>query len=172
MEVNAQYVWEYFAPLGWTKNAVAAMLGNMQTESTINPAIWEGLDEDDTDGGYGIVQWTPATKFLNWCNDRHLNPTHMDSNLWRIIYEVENDIQWGNDSDGNPPPFSFEEFTHSELDPYDLAMYFLWHYERPADNTQPNRGVQAEYWFTFLKGVKKKKGFKPYLIRKKVRYII
>lgn len=37
MEINAQYIWSYLANQGWTKNAVAGVLGNMQSESSINP---------------------------------------------------------------------------------------------------------------------------------------
>ena len=36
-QVNAQYIWNYLRNEGWTKNAVAGMLGNMQSESSINP---------------------------------------------------------------------------------------------------------------------------------------
>ena len=55
MQNNAVLLWSYFKAQGWTLNAVAAMLGNMQSESTINPGIWEGLDPFV--GGYGLVQW-------------------------------------------------------------------------------------------------------------------
>lgn len=37
MEVNATYIWAYLRQLGWTMNAVAGLLGNMQSESSINP---------------------------------------------------------------------------------------------------------------------------------------
>lgn len=37
MEVNATYIWAYLRSQGWTMNAVAGMLGNMQSESSINP---------------------------------------------------------------------------------------------------------------------------------------
>lgn len=37
MEVNATYIWAYLRQQGWTMNAVAGMLGNMQSESSINP---------------------------------------------------------------------------------------------------------------------------------------
>lgn len=37
MEINATYIWSYLQSKGWTKNAVAGMLGNMQSESAINP---------------------------------------------------------------------------------------------------------------------------------------
>ena len=64
MQNNAVLLWSYFKAQGWTLNAVAAMLGNMQSESTINPGIWEGLDPFV--GGYGLVQWTPYTKYSDW----------------------------------------------------------------------------------------------------------
>ena len=38
MENNALIIWSYFGGVkGWTRNAVAALLANMQSESTINP---------------------------------------------------------------------------------------------------------------------------------------
>ncbi len=37
MEVNATYIWAYLRQQGWTMNAVAGILGNMQSESSINP---------------------------------------------------------------------------------------------------------------------------------------
>lgn len=152
MTVNAQYILDFLQDRGWTKNAICGMLGNMQTESTINPAIWQGLDEGDTSEGFGLVQWTPATKYLNWCTARGYAYDKMDSNLLRIIEEVETDTQWGNDSLGNPPPFSFEGFTHSTLSAYNLGMLFLRHYERPEVYNQPIRGEQAQYWFNTLTG--------------------
>lgn len=37
MQVNARYIWAYLQAKGWTLNAVAGVLGNMQSESSINP---------------------------------------------------------------------------------------------------------------------------------------
>lgn len=37
MKINATYIWNYLSSFGWTKNAVAGILGNMQSESSINP---------------------------------------------------------------------------------------------------------------------------------------
>lgn len=36
-KINATYIWNYLREQGWTLNAVAGMLGNMQSESAINP---------------------------------------------------------------------------------------------------------------------------------------
>ena len=36
-KINAEYIWRALQGEGWTLNAVAGMLGNMQSESAINP---------------------------------------------------------------------------------------------------------------------------------------
>lgn len=37
MQINAQYIYRALTDKGWTLNAIAGVLGNMQTESSINP---------------------------------------------------------------------------------------------------------------------------------------
>jgi hypothetical protein len=172
MEVNATYIYEYLFAAGWSINAIAGLLGNKETESTHNPAIWEGLDNADMGNGFSLVQWTPSTKYTSWCTANSLTPENMDSALMRILYEVANHIQWGNDSVGNPPPYSFEDFTHSTESAYTLGMNFLRFYERPLVYYQPSRGTQAEKWFTFLGGIKPRKRTKAYLYAKPKRRVI
>lgn len=94
-----------------------------------------------------MVQWTPYTKYTDWVSG---DPSTMDNNLSRIIYEVANNIQWIATSTYN---YSFYEFTQSTDSPYNLGLAFLGNYERPADPNQPQRGVQAQEWFEFLGGV-------------------
>ena len=66
---NAREVYDYLAGSTvtgrWTSYAVCAMLGNMWTESHVNPGIWQNLDAGNTDLGFGLVQWTPATKLFS-----------------------------------------------------------------------------------------------------------
>lgn len=66
MESNAKEIYTYLSDKGWTINAISGLLGNMQRESTINPELWRSLKEGNYSGGYGLVQWTPATKYTNW----------------------------------------------------------------------------------------------------------
>lgn len=147
METNARYIYNYLGSRGWTVNAIAGMLGNMQSESTINPGIWENLDAG-VGPGFGLVQWTPYTKYTNWCADRRLDPSHIDSALQRIEWEFENGEQYyPSDYD-----ISAQEFKTSTQAPGFLAMVFLANYERPADYNQPNRATQAEAWYEFLTG--------------------
>ena len=61
MQGNAVEVYDFLVPRGWTLNAIAGMLGNMQTESNINPGIWQNLDYGNYSLGFGLAQWTPAT---------------------------------------------------------------------------------------------------------------
>ena len=74
----------------------------------------------------------------------------MDNNISRILYEVENNIQWIATSSYN---YSFYEFTQSTDTPYNLALAFLANYERPAEPNQPARGTQAEFWYQYLGGI-------------------
>lgn len=143
---NAQYIMTYLLKEGWTKNAIAGMLGNMETESTINPGIWQSLRTNNLNGGYGLVQWTPASKYIDWAKGRGLDYKKMDSNLKRILYEVDKNIQWINKN------MTFKQFTKSKETPYELGLKFLKYYERPANPNQPSRGTQAQYWYDTLSG--------------------
>lgn len=150
MTVNAEYILSYLLGKGWTKNAVCGILGNMQSESSINPARWQSDVIGDMSAGFGLVQWTPASKYIDWANGLGYPYREMDSNLKRIEYEVSNNVQWINSAD--PKNRSFLQFTQSNDSAYDLAMAFISAYERPANPNQPVRGTQADYWFTHLSG--------------------
>lgn len=162
MENNARYIWNYLSGHGWTMNAVAGMLGNMQTESSINPGIWQGLNEGNLSGGFGLTQWTPATKLINWANNNGLDYADMDTQLKRIIWEQETEN--GQYTGVGNYPVTFTEFKISQANPGFLGMAFLECYERPLDPNQPNRRTQAQEWYDFLSGLptedgkKKRKG--------------
>ncbi|MES9681817.1 phage tail tip lysozyme [Gottfriedia acidiceleris] len=146
MKVNAKYIFKVLTEKGWTPQAIAGMLGNIQTESTINPGLWQSMRENDMHMGFGLVQWTPASKFINWAKKEGMDYKSMDANLSRILWEVENKAQWISKS------MSFREFTKSKDTPYNLAMVFIKAYERPKDPTQPKRGTQANFWYEYLTG--------------------
>lgn len=151
MEHNATLVWRYFGSRGWSLEAVSAMLGNMQTESTINPGIWESLTANT--GGYGLVQWTPHTKYSEWAGQGWQN--NGNKQCERIEYEKDNGLQWFQNPAVTPsnPPITFKEFSTSTLPVGTLADYFLWYYEHPGEPIQSNRAKQAQKWYTFLSGV-------------------
>ena len=63
---NAQIVADLCMGWGWDKASICALCGNMVKESWINPNIWEFGKNHSTQYGYGLVQWTPYTKYTNW----------------------------------------------------------------------------------------------------------
>lgn len=152
MENNALLVRDYFVQLNppWTETAIAGMLGNMQSESTISPGRWEnGIPYWR---GYGLVQWTPYTNYSNWYGPGWEN--NGDAQCARIEYERATGIEWIPTSlyPGNWAWFCYN--THDT--PSDLASAFLRDYERPTAEqivaTEPARRQQAEDWYTFLVG--------------------
>lgn len=148
MLVNANHIVRVLTGKGWTKNAVAGMLGNMETESTINPGRWQGGIVHPAQG-YGLVQWTPSTNYTNWAEARGDDIGDINSQLDRIEYEVNNGLQWISSS---AYPMSFKEFKTSTQSPEHLAQVFLVNYERPQDQNQPGRSTQARYWYDVTTG--------------------
>ena len=148
MRGNAQFIMSFFHDAGWTKNAISAMLGNMQVESTINPGIWQGMDEFDYGDGFGLVQWTPASKYIFWADGEGYSTYEqyktIEPQCMRITYEVENDIQWISGL------MTFSEFTQSTLNVRYLSDRFCWGYERPEDPDLELRADYGEYWFGLL----------------------
>jgi hypothetical protein len=147
MTVNAQYIMDFLYSKGWTKNAICGLLGNLQSESSINFGIWEGLNEGNMSGGFGLTQWTPASKYFDWANANGYSGNHVDGELNRLLWEVANNQQWFG---GVSSSMTFQQWTQSTDTPYNLAMDFIVTYEHPANPNQPIRGTQAENWFSLL----------------------
>ena len=174
MQNNAIIIYDYFSKKGWTINAIAGMLGNMQSESTINPWIWENLTIDHS-RGYGLTQWTPATKYIEWAGSNWKSPNR---ELDRIQWEVDNNQQWFSNPNAPVvyPPVNFKGFTQSTDTPETLANYFLWYYEHPAVTIQPVRAQQARNWYNYLLTIEptkpKKRKMPVWLMAKRPKYYI
>ena len=150
-QTNAVIINDYFHTLnGWTINAVAGMLGNMELESYINPAQTQiGYGLYDVYGGFGLVQWTPRTKYSDWAGADW--ETNYDKQLERIKSEwlYNTDGQWiPTSTDGY---MTFDQFAHSTNAPGDLAMTFERSYERGTP-FESQRRANAEKWYTYLTG--------------------
>lgn len=154
MENNAQLVANFSKAQGWTKTACAAMLGNMQAESGINPGIWENLTPYQ--GGYGLTQWTPYTKYSTWATgEGYTWEDNGNAEMERILYEVQNDLQWFYNAElGIPTPCTFQQFMEDDLyNLQDSTNFWLWFYEHPADPgpaTQATRYSYAQNWYNYI----------------------
>lgn len=71
---NQQKAFNYFVSVGYSKQQAAGIVGNMISESGVEPGRLQGtkpgtvskpMDVIGTEGGWGIVQWTPARKMIN-----------------------------------------------------------------------------------------------------------
>jgi len=144
-QATAQQIWNYLTSKGWTKESVAALLGNMQSESGIIADRWESDIVGNMSGGYGLVQWTPATKYINWANSNGLRYQDVSSQCKRLEWEVANNQQFYS------PNMTFQQFTKSTQSPEFLADVFIRCYERPFNPNQPVRQTQARYWYNLLK---------------------
>ncbi len=145
---TATQVWNYLTGKGWTQESVAALLGNMQSESGIVADRWESDNVGNLSGGYGLVQWTPATKYIDWAKANGLTYQEVSSQCKRLEWEVANGQQFFH------PSMSFKQFIQSTQSPETLADIFIRYYERPYNPNQPARQTQARYWYNALKGSK------------------
>ena len=155
MRIDANYIATYFRAQGWTLNAIAGMLGNLQVESSLNPGRWQG-NNVGVGPAYGIVQWDPYTKYTNWVFESgYSDPSEMDTNL----------------------AMTFAEFAHSKEDPDYLCVVFLKNYERAGIEHLITRQACALQWFEYLGGTntptpiikKKRNGFNFILFNKNRR---
>lgn len=155
MEINAQYIYHTLSGAGWSLNGIAALIGNMTAESSLNPGRWQSDDVGNLAGGYGLVQWTPATNYIDWATAQGFSDVStMDNNISRILYEVENGLQWiAKDSFNN---MTFSEFSKSSDDVATLTKAFMLCYERPADQSeeaQEKRAALGVAWYIKLGGL-------------------
>lgn len=147
MQNNAQMVNTYLSARGWSKNAIAGILGNMQSESGINPGIWQSLNENNMSGGFGLVQWTPATNFTDWADNNGYSWDDGNAQLKWIDEMTVSVGQWIPTSSYN---FSFSTFKTSSESPEYLASAFLKNFERAGVEVEEERRTQARSWFNFL----------------------
>jgi hypothetical protein len=151
METNARYIWNYLGSKGWSLNAVAGILGNMQYESSISPGRGE-----IGGSGFGLVQWTPKTNLTNWTSARGYADNDFDGQLEKIINEKDTGGQYIKRN----YKYTFKEFSTSVDNPYTLACAFAFDYERSwvtlygteseKEILRKKRGSAAEEWYNFL----------------------
>lgn len=158
MQHNAKLFYKKIAGRGFTLQAIAAMLGNFEHESTINPGRWQiGFTPGNMSAGYGFAQWTPATKLSKFApNDWR---TNHDRQVDFLVHHLNNPSEhWMHRS----PYASWEitQFAASTIDPYILACVWAWNYEgskvvlegteAQKENLRKERGNSAVKWYNYL----------------------
>lgn len=147
MRGNAIEVYNYFTEKGWTLNAIAGILGNMEKESNINPGLWQSLKEGNYSGGFGLVQWTPATNYTNWAAANGYSITDPKGQLYWIDALSASTGQWIATS---AYKMTWEQFKSSSESPEYLASAFLKNFERAGVEVESERRSCARKWYDYL----------------------
>ena len=94
---------------------------------TSNSGIWQRLQEGSSSGGFGLVQWTPATNYTNWAGANGYGITDPSGQLTWIDSVTVSFGQW---IATDAYPLSFDQFKVSGKSPEYLASAFLKNFER------------------------------------------
>jgi len=143
---TAREIWQRLTAAGVSKGVTAGLLGNMEAESAIIADRWEGDQVGNLSGGYGLVQWTPATKYRDWAKARGLDPAALSSQITRIIWERDNNVQFARKGQ------TFAQWAASNIPPEQAADDFVRYYERPAVINSGIRQQFARKWYDQLSG--------------------
>lgn len=170
MENNANIVINYYRSVGIEDNTIAAILGNMQAESSINPNRYEG----GVGPGYGLVQWTPKSSLEEHASTLGYTPyTNGDNQLKIILAEVRNEsgvAEWyttsgfisnyyASGATADMVGITGEQFLTNSMgwSADKLAIMFMAGYERPSYNPDVNhyliRQQYALTWLAYMGGV-------------------
>lgn len=150
MQNNAFVFYSMMYFKGFTLNAIAGMLGNMETESTINPGCWQNLDEGNYNLGFGLVQWTPATNYTDWAVAKGYDIGDGNGQCEWLDSETASSGQW---LETPEYPMSWDEFRTSNDSPENLASAFLKNFERAGVEVEQERRQQAKKWYDYLQGL-------------------
>ncbi len=155
-EKNAWAVWQFLKSKGYSEQATAGILGNMDQESGIMPDI----DEGGGGPGYGLVQWTSpiAGESGRAYVQRLLGQAGISGDYRNITTQLKL-LDWHMHNGQYIPsaayPYSVAEFKVL-TDIGTATMAFEANFERPAV-THPERIPMAQYWYNLLKDLKPSK---------------
>ncbi|MDN6597226.1 MAG: phage tail tip lysozyme, partial [Lentilactobacillus parabuchneri] len=155
-EKNAWAVWQFLKSKGYSEQASAGILGNMDQESGIMPDI----DEGGGGPGYGLVQWTSpiAGESGRAYVQRLLGQAGISGDYRNITTQLKL-LDWHMHNGQYIPsaayPYSVAQFK-ALTDIGTATMAFEANFERPAV-THPERIPMAQYWYNLLKDLKPSK---------------
>lgn len=158
MQNNAACIFQFFFAKGWTIEAIAALCGNIQIESTFNPDL---IQIGGT--GHGLVQWTPPENLydvLDYLYGSHTDWGNPDGQCNALYAEYQKTIgeipahttpdfdkQWYATSGY---PISWYDWAHSNGDIAELTKAFIYNYLRPGHPDVTARVNAALDWYNFL----------------------
>lgn len=164
---NAFEIWNTLVGVqGWTEEAAAAVLGNFQVESYINPGQWEIGYNYSMSRGMGLGQWTPATKVSNFVGstDRdnmangaaQMNLLISSPGQYNTHYLNPDGSSTYYHETGLPYLADMDDFSHSTASVENLTKVWAICWERPGStyytSSKQSRIDHANYWYTVFHG--------------------
>lgn len=170
MENNANMVINFYRNQGVADETIAAILGNMQAESTIQPL----LTEAGGGGGYGLVQWTPKSSLINHASALGISDYNNGDNQCQVVIQeiigassirewyttsgfISNYYNSGATSD--MIGITGDQFLNNSMNwtADKLAIMFMAGYERPSYDPSINhyqaRMTYALNWKSYMGGI-------------------
>lgn len=164
---NVDKIYAIFHALGWTDNAIAGMLGNMQVESGLDPAcsypkigntmatIDNTHAENYPDNAYGLVQWKGRgsvdpdnNQLVGYAIRYGYEWYDGDIQMNRLTWEYQTPAKFHNQTvDG--VYYTFSSYAASTSSPSVLAKAWMVCYEGTY-SVLSNRQSNAEYWLTYI----------------------
>ena len=143
---NATIVYNYLQEKGWSHNAICATLGNMEQESNINPAF-----NQRGGGGFGLVQWDPASKYTDWADVNGYANNSITGQLEYMIYSMQpGQGEWFKNRKFSDYYLSASSYISSNCSVEYLTAVFLYSYERAGNAKLDLRKKYARYWSEYF----------------------
>jgi hypothetical protein len=145
---NQQKAFNFFVQNGFTKEQAAGIVGNMISESSVEPGRKEGTnpgtvtnpsDVVEFSGGWGIVQWTPAGKMIKPSRQAGVDDATIASLAYQLDFLRKQLL-----GQGPLPEKAAGDATKAAKTVEDAAIAFGGHFERFAGYENPNNPRYAE----------------------------
>lgn len=164
---NASEIWRTLVnTYGWTENSASAVIGNFQYESALNPGQFEHGKNYSMSDGFGLGQWTPATKISNYIGSTNKND--MADGAKQMLYFLASPGQYSTyflnpdgssryyNETGLPYITNMADFSRSNASIEKLTKLWAICWERPG-SAEYHRSIStridyATHWFNEFSG--------------------
>lgn len=171
---NADKIISFLQGLSWSNNAIAAVLGNMQLESNLNPArvypisgfpnggatladIDNSIAINHPDPAYGLVQWKGTTttppagnQLVSYAIRHNYQWYDGDIQLQRLQWEYTEGVKFHPQTvDGTY--WTFADFASSTADVNTLVKVWMVCYEGTYSRLD-ERKANGRYWLDYIGG--------------------
>lgn len=147
---NAILTYYALVHLGFTDEAAAGVMGNIQAEGDFNPGQWEHGHNMAPSSGYGMFQYTPSTKYTAYAAIQGVDISNPDQNgPCQIQWLDDHPSQWNASAAG----YSYDAYKQL-TDERTAAIAWMLYWERPASTSpaqQQARANNASYWLNEIR---------------------